>query len=145
MNNQCRWLQQATVHSTSILPKLPKRGTTWTKFSVGIQLIVILWHDLFGFCSSQVTIRLWNMGSIPMYIQVTWTISQSMCLYYSTSPNSLTCRQYIGTSLPPLMKCWIFEDCQISRHILHGARQGCSINMPNLRAHCIVCVITTLQ
>lgn len=44
-----------------------------------------------------------------------------------------------------LKKYWIFADCQISQHTLHGARQGCSTDMLNLRAHCIICVRTPLQ
>jgi hypothetical protein len=44
-----------------------------------------------------------------------------------------------------LKKYWIFVDCQISQHTLHGARQGCSTDTLNLRAHYIICVRTPLQ
>jgi hypothetical protein len=31
-----------------------------------------------------------------------------------------------------LKKYWIFADCQISQHTLHGTRQGCSTDTLNL-------------
>jgi hypothetical protein len=114
-----------TVQSTSTLPKLPKHG------HVRIQLIVMLWHNFIwllfnpGYCmvlkgqhGSYPNIHSHDSNHFTIDLLMLWHIVQFMNL-----------RTALG-SIPPLTKYWIFVDCQISWHILHGARQGCSINMP---------------
>ncbi len=41
---------------------------------------------LASYCSSQAMTWLWNMGSVPMYTQVTQIISQLMCSWFAHGP-----------------------------------------------------------